>query len=119
MESLMREGIRRGVFHYHSKGVRRADFGDTKAGMPPLYLTKVDLAKKSVPEALQVRLCLLLFILYYFTNQTFIVMRPMQMFLVYNFQFTVSSSQFPLHSFQFTVSSSQFPVHRFQFTVST
>jgi hypothetical protein len=99
MESLMREGIRRGVFHYHSKGVRRADFGDTKAGMPPLYLTKVDLAKKSVPEALQVPLCLRLFILYYFTNQTFIVMRPMQMFLVYNFQFTVSSSQFPIHSF--------------------
>ena len=77
MESLMKEGMSRELFHGYTKGVHRDDFGDTGNGAPPLYLTKVDLAKLSVPAALQVRFHLRLFILYYFTHQTFSLKGPM------------------------------------------
>ena len=55
MEGLMKEGINRGIFHSHTKDIKRADFGDPIQGLAPLYLTKMDLAKKSVAEALQAR----------------------------------------------------------------
>jgi len=72
MEGLMKEGINRGIFHSHTKDIKRADFGDPIQGLAPLYLTKMDLAKKSVAEALQARLSLRSFISYYFIHRTFL-----------------------------------------------